>query len=115
MKVLITGAGGQVGKEIMQLTKPFNIQVIGLRHAELDVTDTESISNALNTHVPDVLVNTAAYTDVEKAETKIQLAYDVNRWGAAKIAEICFNLNFRAFLHYNNAGSHPQYNIYLIN
>ena len=91
MKVLVTGSGGQVGREIVKLTKSFKIQVIGLGHAELDVTDLVSISNALSTHMPDLLVNTAAYTDVEKAESEMELAYDVNQWGAAKIAEICFD------------------------
>ena len=91
MKVLITGAGGQVGKEIMQIKKNFNIQLIGLSHNELDVTDSVSISKALSTHFPDLLINAAAYTDVEKAESEMELAYDVNRWGAAKIAEICFD------------------------
>ena len=91
MKVLITGAGGQVGKEIMQIKKNFDIQLIGLKHNELDVTDSVSILKALNTHLPDLLINAAAYTDVEKAESEMELAYDVNRLGAKKIAEICFD------------------------
>ncbi len=91
MKVLVTGAGGQVGREIVKLNKLFKIQVIGLGHTKLDITDSESISNVLNAQMPDLLVNAAAYTNLEKAESEMELAYDVNRWGAAKIAEICFD------------------------
>ena len=91
MKVLLTGAGGQVGREVIQLAKKNKIQVIGVMRTELDVTNAVSISNAVSTHVPDVLVNAAAYTAVEKAESEMELAYDVNRWGASKIAGICFD------------------------
>ena len=67
----------------------FDIQVIGLRCFELDVTDSVSISNALSTHEPYVMVNTAAYTAVEKAESEMEQVCDVNRYGAEIIAKIC--------------------------
>ena len=58
MKVLVTGAGGQVGREIVKLNKLFKIQVIGLGHTKLDITDSVSISNVLNTHMPDFITDT---------------------------------------------------------
>ena len=88
-KVVLTGAGGQVGKELIRLSGEFNVQVVGMRHFELDITNSVSISNALNIHKPDVLVNTAAYTAVEKAESEIELAFEVNGYGAEILAKIC--------------------------
>jgi len=89
-KVVLTGAGGQVGKELMRLSGgKLDVQVIGMGHFELDVTSPVSISNALNIHKPDVLVNTAAYTAVEKAESEIELAFEVNGNGAEILAQIC--------------------------
>ena len=78
MKVLITGAGGQVGYELVRLA-PADYEVVGLSSSELDVTDALAIHAAFERVQPNVVINAAAYTAVDKAESDAARAYAVNR------------------------------------
>ncbi len=84
MKVLVTGAGGQVGRELRRAG-----EVIGLTRADLDVTDRGAVRRALETHAPSVVINAAAYTAVDRAEAEPDLAFAVNRDGPAHLADTC--------------------------
>ena len=86
MKVLITGANGQLGWEL-QRTKPDNWHIVALSRTELDITDSSAIKTTLQKHQPDLVINTAAYTAVDKAESEKDKAYDVNAKGAENIAK----------------------------
>jgi dTDP-4-dehydrorhamnose reductase len=94
MKVLITGANGQLGWEL-QRTVPHECQVTAYSHAELDITDEESVSRALLDSKPDLVINTAAYTAVDKAEEETEKAYAVNAQGAATISKAAAESNAR--------------------
>ena len=85
MRVLVTGASGQVGRALAALA-PAGVSVQGLTHAELDVTDAEAVSRTLAQQRPDVIVNAAAYTAVERAEDEPGRAQAVNADGPAHLA-----------------------------
>ncbi|HTY72112.1 MAG TPA: dTDP-4-dehydrorhamnose reductase [Actinomycetes bacterium] len=75
---LVTGAGGQVGNELVGLLRSRSIVVIALGHADLDVTDERAVRAVVHTYRPDVVVNAAGYTDVDRAESEPELAHAVN-------------------------------------
>ena len=85
MKVLITGAHGQVGKCLLASAPP-GVTAIGLTRAQLDVGDAAAVSEALQTHEPAVVINAAAYTAVDRAETEVDAARRVNGLGPRHLA-----------------------------
>ncbi|OUR61400.1 dTDP-4-dehydrorhamnose reductase [Colwellia sp. 39_35_sub15_T18] len=94
MKILVTGANGQVGSELLQadLINKYNAQVIGCDRALLDITNIDNIKAMLNQEKPDVVINAAAYTAVDKAEEEIDLAFTINEKGSENLAIICNEL-----------------------
>jgi dTDP-4-dehydrorhamnose reductase len=86
MKTLITGANGQLGWEL-QRTKPDAWEIIALNHTELDITDSTVVTAVFNRLQPELVINTAAYNAVDKAESEKNKAYAVNATGAANIAK----------------------------
>ena len=77
MKVLVTGAGGQVGR-MLRATCPGNVDLIACTHAELDVGDPEAVRRQLAVARPDAIINAAAYTAVDKAESEPEMARRIN-------------------------------------
>ncbi len=86
MKILITGAQGQVGQEFVALNRS---DLICLSRSECDITDLPNLKSAIKRYQPNFIINTAAYTAVDKAETEIDLAYQINRDGVANLAMLC--------------------------
>lgn len=84
--VLIFGANGQVGRELQRAAWPAGLIPVGLVRPEGDITQAAAIAAALAQHKPIALVNAAAYTAVDKAETEIDAAFAINRDGAANLA-----------------------------
>ena len=80
MKVVITGAGGQLGQELAR-TVPPGIQVTLLNSQEYDIGDAASVSAMVVRERPQVIINAAAYTAVDKAEGEVALATRVNARG----------------------------------
>ncbi|WP_412068010.1 dTDP-4-dehydrorhamnose reductase [Rubrivirga sp. IMCC43871] len=88
MTVLVTGAGGQVGREILRLAPP-DVTVIGLDRRHLDVTDAKAVRAAVREHAPDTVIHAAAYTAVDRAQAEPERAMAVNGTGTANLAEAC--------------------------
>jgi dTDP-4-dehydrorhamnose reductase len=85
MKVLITGADGQLGGELMQVF-PDGWAVVGMDLPGVDITDEEQVSQMMAEIQPDWVINCAAYTQVDKAESDAGAAFAVNCDGAANLA-----------------------------
>ena len=85
MNVLITGAGGQLGVAL-QSSAPAGVAVIAPGHGQLDITDPGAVARLLERHHPDLIVNAAAYTAVDRAEQDEAAARRVNADGAEIIA-----------------------------
>jgi dTDP-4-dehydrorhamnose reductase len=85
MKVLITGARGQVGKATMALA-PAGADVDAVGHEQLDIGDASAVDRYLDERRPDVIINAAAYTAVDRAESEPQAAVRVNEHGPANLA-----------------------------
>ncbi|PRZ08101.1 dTDP-4-dehydrorhamnose reductase [Isoptericola sp. CG 20/1183] len=81
---MVVGAGGMLGRDLIAVLERASVDVVGLRHADLDVTDPEAARRALAD--ADVVVNAAAWTDVDGAETCEAEAFAVNATGAAHVA-----------------------------
>ncbi len=85
MKVLITGANGQVGWEL-QRSAPNGAELLPLGSRELDVSDAASVDATIGEFQPDLIINAAAYTAVDRAEADREAAYAVNAEGAGNLA-----------------------------
>ncbi|MDD3517594.1 MAG: dTDP-4-dehydrorhamnose reductase [Chromatiales bacterium] len=86
MKVLLLGSGGQLGWEL-QRAQPAAVDLVAPERAELDVTDATAIRRVVEDLAPDWIVNAAAYTAVDRAESEPELARAINRDGAAHVAQ----------------------------
>jgi len=84
-KVLITGAGGQLAWELQKCC-PATVEAICLARSELDIANADDVTAALSQHKPDGIINAAAYTAVDKAESDSARAYAVNQTGVANLA-----------------------------
>lgn len=87
MKAFITGADGQLGLALQRLAPP-GAEVIALGRGALDIADRTAAESVLSSGA-DVLINAAAYTDVEGAERNASEAFRINRDGAANLAAAC--------------------------
>lgn len=86
MKVLIFGHHGQLGSELVK-TFGYNHEVIGCSKRDADITDQKAVQQAVNHFEPHCIMNAAAYTQVEAAESNVTEAFAVNAMGAFYIAQ----------------------------
>ena len=86
MKVLVTGAAGMLGRDVMLAAGNAGHQVVGYGHAELDIADAGAVSAKVEGERPDVVINCAAWTDVDGAEGAEEQATAVNGAGAGNVA-----------------------------
>src|SRR3954452_3629937 len=89
MRLLVLGAGGQVGHELRRHCWPAGTILTALDRGELDITRRASVVAAISDARPDIVVNAAAYTAVDRAETERDAAWAANRDGPAHIAAAC--------------------------
>lgn len=101
MKVMITGCNGQLGKELQKIittgtselgaidARYHNCELVCVDADVLDITNSESVMHFVQTEKPDVLINCAAYTNVNKCEDDLDNAFCVNSLGPANLAKAC--------------------------
>jgi len=99
MKILIFGSGGQVGTEL-QRTLPALGEVVALDQRDADLTDLENLRAVLYAHAPEVIVNAAAYTAVDKAEGDEALAHTINAEAVGVMADYARH-NGSLLVHYS--------------
>ncbi|MBO0333388.1 dTDP-4-dehydrorhamnose reductase [Sneathiella sp. CAU 1612] len=98
MKVLVTGAGGQVGQALQKLAPSHKIDVIALDRQALDITDLSAVQTRVGEISPDIVINAAAYTAVDRAEEEGEAAFAINAQGTENLALACAKKDI-PFLH----------------
>ena len=98
MKILITGSTGQVGHA---LVKNFsNHQIVALTRKDFDLSKPDEIKRIIDQHLPDLIINPAAYTNVDKAEADKQQAYRINCDAPKVIAQKAYECDI-PFIHFS--------------
>ena len=92
MKVLLSGAAGQLGVELTELLPERGHETTALARKELDITDERAVESALREHRPELVINAAAYTNVDGCETEPELAFGANALGPRNLAQCCERL-----------------------
>jgi dTDP-4-dehydrorhamnose reductase len=85
MKVMVTGAGGQLARALVARAPP-QVRIAALSSRDLDVSNAAAVAAAVRREAPDVIFNAAAFTAVDRAESETDRAYAVNRDGPAALA-----------------------------
>ena len=99
MRVLLLGGGGLLGSDL-QATAPGDTVVQAPRSREVDITDADAVRRAIDAAKPDVVINAAAYTQVDLAESEAELAERVNAHGPRALGEACAARGVRV-VHYS--------------
>lgn len=94
MKTLITGAGGQLGRALSQHVVP-DVEIVVCDRAALDIGNAEAVMAAVAAHRPDVIINAAAYTAVDRAEQEPEIAARINHLGVQNLADAARNMGAR--------------------
>jgi len=94
MKLVIIGANGQLGTDLREVLSSEH-EVIGLNHSDIEITNADSVKNALSSLKPDLVLNTAAYHIVPEAERFPDRAFHINGTGTLHLANVCQDLNIR--------------------
>jgi len=96
MKILVTGAAGQLGTDVMAELKKRQIKAIGADMTEgqspchiLDITDADAVSAFMSEYKPQSVIHCAAYTAVDKAEDEAEICFKVNAEGTENLARAC--------------------------
>ncbi|MEQ9881855.1 dTDP-4-dehydrorhamnose reductase [Pectobacterium brasiliense] len=94
MKILLTGANGQLGR-CFQDRLPEEWKILATDSNELDITDLERVAEVVKSFQPDAIVNAAAYTAVDKAESEPEIAENINVRGPQNLATVATKYNVR--------------------
>lgn len=98
-RILITGKHGQLGYALQPVLSPLG-EIFSFGHRELDLADVANLRKTIREIAPDIIVNAAAYTTVDKAETESELAFKVNAIAPGIMAEECRHLG-ALLIHYS--------------
>lgn len=86
MRVLVTGADGQLGSDVVSCLRAHGEEVIAADLTQMDITDANAVTTFFDTHRPDAVIHCAAYTAVDKAESEPEMCARVNVDGTRNIA-----------------------------
>jgi len=92
MRVLITGSGGQIGENLVKFGDHSGHEILCADQHDIDVRDLPSLQRVCVTYRPDIVINAAAYTNMDEAESQPELAYEINEVGPRHLAETCADL-----------------------
>ncbi|MEK6713224.1 MAG: dTDP-4-dehydrorhamnose reductase, partial [Nitrospirota bacterium] len=98
MKIMILGAGGQLGSELVNILQDDTL--IPLTHMDIEMTDEQQVNSILSSNMPDIVINTAAYHRVDDCEDNVELSFAVNSYAVRTIARICNDLGI-TFVHFS--------------
>jgi len=95
VKWLVTGSQGQLGSDVTSVLRMYGEEVVACDRSQLDITDPESVQSTLDAARPEIVVNCAAYTRVDDAESDEENAFCVNADGPDLIARWCYDARAR--------------------
>lgn len=98
MQVLVVGSNGMLGQELLLRLNRSEHDVVGLDIPDIDITDGVGLRSKVEKLSPDLVINCAAYTAVDRAESEVESAFSVNRNGSANLAGVC-NRQGAALIH----------------
>lgn len=90
---LVLGSSGQLGMSLLDELKTKNARVFKFGHKDLDITSKSKLLDSVNRIMPEVIVNCAAWTDVEQAENHASKVFEINAYAAESIANACKKVN----------------------
>lgn len=93
MRVAVIGANGQLGQDVTSAFRAAKHDVTALTHADLEIASPESIEQSFRLHQPELIVNTAAFHNVDRCESEALQAFRVNSIGARSVAQASAGLN----------------------
>lgn len=93
MRIAVIGASGQLGHDLVPTLRERGHEAIGLTHADIEVTDPDSVRQALTAAEPELVINTAAYHKVDEVEDNPDRAFAVNATGVRNLAIACRELD----------------------
>lgn len=93
MKVLVTGASGQLGNDVCAELCRRNIDCLGTSSKSMDITKLNEVNRVITEYKPDAVIHCAAFTKVDAAEEEAIKCWSVNADGTRNIAEVCFKNN----------------------
>lgn len=89
MRVLVTGAKGQLGSDVVKELESRGLEAVGVDIEEMDITDEKSVMTVIGSEKPDAVIHCAAYTAVDDAEDHEELCRKINAYGTENIAKTC--------------------------
>jgi len=99
MKIAIIGANGQLGTDLREILS-IEHDIAALNHSDIEITHIDHVKNVLSSIKPHVVLNTAAYNLVPKAEQYPELAFQINGIGPLNLAKVCHDLDI-TLVHYS--------------
>lgn len=98
MKIVVLGANGQLGSDILRMNQDnYNLNIFALTRQEVDVTDKNALNSVLHDYNFDILINCTSYHNTEQVEANVKLAFDINAFAVKEMATICKEKQSRFF------------------